>query len=73
MLDNLLPVFQSVCVCNHMCEHSLQGQVLELSAQRGVSGVLVDQLSEPWWLSSSFIITVLKDHSKRKNSLPLVI
>lgn len=60
MLDNLLPVFRpclSVCVCVCMCEHSLHGQVSELSAQRGVSGVHVDQLSEPWKAGSSFIIT----------------
>ncbi len=77
MLDNLLPVFRpclSVCVCIRMCEHSLHGQASELSAQRGVSGVLVDQLSEPWKARSSFIITLCWKITEREGSrLPPVV
>lgn len=63
IFDNLLPVLKprplSVCVCICMCEHSWHGQASELSAPRGgASRGLVDQLSEPWKASSSFIITL---------------
>lgn len=59
MLNNLLPVFRPCpCVCVCMCEHSLHDQISELSRPRGVSGVLVDKLSDPWKACSFLYITL---------------
>lgn len=58
-LDNQLALFPclDVCVCLHMCEHSLHGHATELAAQQGVSRVLEEQPAQLWQDSSCYSLT----------------